>query len=131
MAKHAKPTMTSTLSTTGARGAAALAMAAVGFLATAPTAFAGSGGDQAHQHHNDEDIGYSWSNNAVDAHESQGIVNVADNTVRVPVQACNNYVPVNALGVQVPIQDAGGHVAAGTDGDGQVGVSPDSCHQTG
>ncbi|MPZ65453.1 MAG: hypothetical protein GEU83_08010 [Pseudonocardiaceae bacterium] len=41
MAKHAKPAVTSTLASQGARGAAALAMTSFGFLATSPAAFAG------------------------------------------------------------------------------------------
>ncbi len=128
MAKHAKPSVTSTLSTNSARGAAALAMASIGFLATAPAAFAGAG-EQGHDRDSDGDIGYRWSNDMIDAHESQGIVNVSDNTVQVPIQVCNNYVPVNVLGVQVPIQGVAGNVAVGSDGDGEATVSPNSCQE--
>jgi hypothetical protein len=129
VAKHAKPTVTSTLSAHGPRGAAALAMTSIGFLATAPAAFAGVGSEQGHDRHSGGDIGYRWSNDVVDAHESQGIVNVSDNSARLPMQACNNYVPINVLGVQVPVQDVAGTVAVSSDGDGEATVSPNSCHQ--
>lgn len=99
VAKHAKPTLTGSLSRSGARGAAAVAMAAVGLSATAPAALAGSHGPG----DDHGDIDYRWSNDTVDAHQSNGVVNVADNTVAVPIRVCHNYVPVNVAGVQVPV----------------------------
>ncbi|MPZ67554.1 MAG: hypothetical protein GEU83_19350 [Pseudonocardiaceae bacterium] len=126
MAKHAKPTVTTTVSN-GARGAAALAMASFGFLATAPAAFAGGGdGDNGHDKKHD-DVSQHQESNDIDAHESQGIVNVADNDGLVPVQVCNNYVPVNVLGVQVPIEE-GNAVPILTDGDTEAD-SGESCQQ--
>jgi hypothetical protein len=73
-----------------------VAAAAVGLLAVSPLAFAGDKGDHGHGHHAaDKNI------NNVEGDESQGLVNVSGNNVNVPVQACNNDVPVNVLGVQV------------------------------
>ncbi|ODT97189.1 MAG: hypothetical protein ABS81_30250 [Pseudonocardia sp. SCN 72-86] len=60
------------------------ATATAGMLALAPLAFA-HGGDQV--------------NSNKELH--QGLVNVSDNNVNVPVTACGNDVPVNGLGVQV------------------------------
>lgn len=38
---------------------------------------------------------------------SQGLVSgLNGNNINVPIQACNNNIPVNILGVQVPIEDA-------------------------
>ena len=66
----------------------------------------------------------------------QGAVNVVNgNNVQVPVQACNNNVPVNVLGVQVPVEDiAGGNGLTGAvNGESQSGDSttnqPDNCDQ--
>jgi hypothetical protein len=118
VAKHAKPTVASTLSKHGARGAAALAMAGVGFLATAPTALAGGDADSHHR---------ETSN--VDSHESEGIFNVADNDVLVPIQVCNNYVPVNVLGVQVPIEDVAGNIPILSEGDNDAEAGDETCQQ--
>ncbi|MPZ67555.1 MAG: hypothetical protein GEU83_19355 [Pseudonocardiaceae bacterium] len=101
-------------------------MASVGFLATAPAAFAGGPADD-YDHHKKSADSYHQESNDIDAHESQGIVNVADNDVLVPVQVCNNYVPVNVLGVQVPVEE-GNAVPVLTDGDTGVDGG-DSCQQ--
>jgi hypothetical protein len=69
-----------------------VATAAAGLLAAAPLAFAGDGG---HHHHG----GGDQSNSNQELH--QGLVNVSDNNVNVPIQACGNNVPVNVLGIQV------------------------------
>lgn len=118
MAKHAKPTLTSTLSKNGARGAAALAMASVGFLATAPAAFATGDGDSG----NDQKQG--------DSNESDSLVSVDDNNLLVPVQACNNFIPVNVLGVQVPVEEVEVNAAIpilNEDGGEADADSSDSC----
>lgn len=100
MAKHAKPTVTSALSKHGARSAAALAMASIGFLATAPSAFASGSYDQ------DSPVTYGeHDDDGIDNHESSGLINISDNDVLVPIQVCNNTIPVNVLGIQVPIED--------------------------
>ncbi|GAA2539695.1 hypothetical protein [Pseudonocardia hydrocarbonoxydans] len=71
-----------------------VAAAAAGLLAVSPLAFAGDKGDY------DRD-GDTAVNSVEDDGDNTGLVNVADNEVNVPVQACNNDVPVNVLGVQV------------------------------
>jgi hypothetical protein len=63
------------------------ATATAGLLAVSPLAFATEG------HHGDQ------VNSNKELH--QGLVNVSDNNVNVPVTACGNNVPVNVLGVQV------------------------------
>lgn len=73
-----------------------VAAAAAGLLAVSPLAFAGDKGDD-HGH----DGGNHAVNSVSDDSETVGLVNVNDNDVNVPVQACNNDVPVNVLGVQV------------------------------
>ena len=39
---------------------------------------------------------------------TNGLVNVSDNNVQMPVQGCNNYVPVNAVGGQVTGEEVTG-----------------------
>ena len=74
-----------------------VAAAAVGLLAVSPLAFAGDKGDHGHGHQ-----GAAEKNiNNVEGDETNGLINVSGNNVNVPVQACNNDVPVNVLGVQV------------------------------
>lgn len=62
---------------------------------------------------------------SVDNDVTSGLVNVHDNQAQV--QACNNNVPVNAVGGQVPIDDVLG--ALGIGADGNTAVIDDSCHQ--
>ncbi|MFP5071885.1 hypothetical protein ACLFMI_19755 [Pseudonocardia nantongensis] len=51
---------------------------------------------------------------------AEGVVAGANgNNAQVPVQACNNNVPVNVLGVQVPVEDA----AAGNGVTGGAGIA--------
>ena len=70
-----------------------VAAAAAGLLAVSPLAFAT---EDHHGHDGDTAV-----NSVEDGGDNSGLVNVADNEVNVPVQACNNDVPVNVLGVQV------------------------------
>ena len=56
--------------------------------------------------------GMTWY--AID--EDGGLVNVADNNVG-PLQACHNDVPVNVIGVQVPIDDVTGLLGIASDGN--------------
>ena len=72
-----------------------VAAAAAGLLAVSPLAFAGDKGESGHH-------GHSVTNNNTNGDDSHGLVNLADNNVNVPIQACGNDVPVNVLGVQVP-----------------------------
>jgi len=78
-----------------------VATAAAGLLAVSPLAFA-SGNDHGHDK--------SFSKNTTNGDTSAGLVNVADNNANVPVQLCNNDVPIQG-GVaqgQVPISDITG-----------------------
>jgi hypothetical protein len=72
-----------------------VAVAAAGLLAVSPLAFAGSEG------------GHRTSHSNVNGDQSTGLVNVTDNDVNTPIQACNNDVPVNggAGAVQTPVKD--------------------------
>jgi hypothetical protein len=73
-----------------------VATAAAALMAVSPLAFAGDKGDD-HGHH-----GHSKEVNANGAEKnSEGLINVSNNNLSVPVQACNNDVPVNVLGIQV------------------------------
>ena len=71
----------------------AAAITAAALLAVSPLAFASSG----HPGH--------IKNNADET--SAGLVNVADNNLNAPIQACNNDIPVNggAAAAQVPVKD--------------------------
>ncbi|MBW0092560.1 hypothetical protein [Pseudonocardia oceani] len=73
-----------------------MAASAAALLALSPLAFAGDEGDHGHGHDGDRAV-----NSVEDDSETTGLVNVADNEANVPVQACNNDIPVNVLGVQV------------------------------
>jgi hypothetical protein len=128
VAKHAKPTLTTTLSRNGARGAAALTMASFGFLATAPVAFAGGGDGDHHKKHSDAT---QHENNGIDSHQSEGIINVSDNDVLVPIEVCNNYVPINVLGVQVPIEDVAIDIPILSEGDSSADSGDETCQQVG
>ncbi|RTL68111.1 MAG: hypothetical protein EKK42_12050 [Pseudonocardiaceae bacterium] len=65
------------------------ATATAGLLAVSPLAFATEG----HHGHGDQ------VNSNEELH--QGLVNVSDNNVNVPVTACGNNLPINVAGVQV------------------------------
>lgn len=49
-------------------------------------------------------------------HHDDSLLNVSENNVG-PVQVCNNNIPVNVLGVQVPVSDLAGVVGFGNDGN--------------
>lgn len=61
------------------KAAVVVGMAAATLLAVSPLALAGSGA----------------SNSADEVHETNALVNVSDNEVNTPVQACNNDFPIN------------------------------------
>jgi hypothetical protein len=73
-----------------------VAAAAATLLAVSPLAFAS-------EHH---DVDKTVTSN-VNGDKSEGLVNVADNNANVPVQACNNDVPIQggALQGQVPVKN--------------------------
>ncbi|MFC4946988.1 hypothetical protein [Pseudonocardia sp. GCM10023141] len=102
-----------------------VAAAAAGLLAVSPLAFAGDkGGDWHHGHSS------SVTNNNSNGDTSGGLVNVADNNVNVPIQACNNNIPVNVLGVQVSDVTAELTGALGLLGTGTVGDTTQSADRT-
>ena len=70
------------------------AVAAVGLLSMSPLAFAGG--------REFDDNGTKQVN---EGDENYALVNVSGNNVVVPVAVCQNHVPVNVLGIQVPFSD--------------------------
>ena len=72
------------------------ATATAGLLAVSPLAFAGEAGHGHGGHHHG---GADQVNSNKEIH--QGLVNVSDNNINVPVTACGNDLPINVLGVQV------------------------------
>ena len=72
-----------------------VATAAAGLLAVSPLAFAGDD----HGKNNIEDV------NSINGSNEGGLLNVAGNNLSAPVNACDNHIPVNVLGVQVPLND--------------------------
>ena len=78
-----------------------VAASAASLLAISPLAFAGDGG-----HDGGEKGGHHGAANQIDK-DSKGLISgLNGNNVNVPIQACNNNIPVNVLGVQVPVEDA-------------------------
>jgi hypothetical protein len=57
-----------------------------------------------------------------------GLVNVSDN--ELPIQACNISVPVNGIGVQVPLQHIVGGVALLSPAGNTTANDDSSCHST-
>ena len=83
-----------------------VAGAAATLLAVSPLAFAGDkGGDHSDGHHH-----HSSSNTNNNGDSSRGFLNVSDNNIVVPLQACNNDVPIQGgVGqVQVPVKEVTG-----------------------
>ena len=80
-----------------------VAAAAAGLLAVSPLAFASSS-DHGHG------ATYSKTHTNTNGDTSNGLVNVADNNANVPIQACNNDVPIQGgvLQGQVPISNITG-----------------------
>ncbi len=94
-----------------------VAASAASLLALSPLAFADGG-------------------NVVDK-SSEGIVSgLNGNNAQLPIQACNNNVPVNVLGVQVPVEDGavGNGITGAGNGESQSGDSltdqSDNCGQS-
>ena len=103
-------------------------------LAVSPLAFAGEGG-QAGDH-----SGHHGSGNVIDKDSKGALLSgLSGNNVNVPIQICNKNIPVNVLGVQVPVEDAaagnGLTGALGLLGEGKaesgdsVTSQPDNCGQ--
>ncbi len=60
--------------------------------------------------------------------DSAGLINISHN--QVPVQACNDEVPVNVLGVQVPVYDVVAALGILAPVSGNTAGQDTSCHQT-
>src|ERR1700761_4513278 len=59
----------------------------------------------------------------------KGLINSSDFAPNTSLDACNNDVPVNALGVQVPVQDLAGTVPLLSKAEkGTSAANPKSCH---
>jgi hypothetical protein len=71
-----------------------VATAATGLLALSPLAFAG-------ESHKD----WSKGDDATYVQNTEGLINVTDTNVNPAINVCDNQIPVNILGVQVPIND--------------------------
>ncbi len=104
-----------------------VAAAAAGLLAVSPLAFAGDKGHDV-KGYDGHDGGDTAVNSVDDDSTNVGLVNVADNEVNVPIQACNNNVPIVNL---VPVSDVTGIVSLLDLGDGDNSVKTDeSCDQS-
>lgn len=79
-----------------------VAASAASLLAVSPLAFAGDHGDD----HGKDGKHHHGAENVVDKGSEGLISGLNGNNVNVPIQACNNNIPVNVLGVQVPVEDA-------------------------
>ncbi|MBN9791695.1 MULTISPECIES: hypothetical protein [unclassified Pseudonocardia] len=115
-----------------------VAASAASLLAVSPLAFAGDyAGDSAKdgKHHGKHESGH------IDK-DAKGLLagGLNGNNVNVPIQVCNNNIPVNVLGVQAPIEDANllsgltgalglGGKAKAVSGDSTTDQS-DNCGQT-
>lgn len=59
-----------------------------------------------------------------------GLVNVSDNNVQVPLQACNNFVPVNGVGGQVAGEELTGALGVlGNDTEAESAANSKACDQ--
>ncbi|WP_226358234.1 hypothetical protein [Pseudonocardia sp. ICBG601] len=104
-----------------------VAASAASLMALSPVAMAHGSGD-----HGDHGIDKS----------SKGLISgLNGNNINVPIQVCNNNIPVNLIGAQVPIEDLGlgngltgalGILGSGTAKSGHsVTDQSDTCAQTG
>lgn len=75
-----------------------LAIATSGTLALSPLAFAGGWDDDGGHHH-----GHHHSDGDRDGdrevHLQQGLINLQDNNIQVPIQACNNSILEGVVGI--------------------------------
>lgn len=106
----------------------------IGLLALSPLAWAGGGdghnGDngQNYQESFEKYVSQEFSQDSENDNENE-LVSVDNNNVQVTGQACDNNVPVNVLGVQVPVQDIAGILGFKTKGSqGEAGNT--TCTQT-
>jgi hypothetical protein len=75
-----------------------VAGATAAVLAVSPLAFAGEG----HYHGKDSDRGVEVTSSE---QNSEGLVNITDTNVNPALNVCDNQIPINVLGVQVPLND--------------------------
>jgi hypothetical protein len=76
-----------------------VAAAAAGLLAVSPLAFAG-------ESHKDWGHGHGGGTNVASYEQNtEGLVNVTDTNINPALNVCDNQIPVNVLGIQVPIND--------------------------
>ena len=73
------------------------AMLGAGLASQAGAAFAAEGHDGDHHRHHGEDT-------------QSGLVNADDTQTIVPTDVCGNNVPLNLIGLQIPVQDLAGSV---------------------
>jgi predicted CxxxxCH...CXXCH cytochrome family protein len=74
----------------------------------------------------DADSAWGWGTHDDHANENGGLVNISHN--QVPLQLCNDNVPVNVIGGQVPVSDLA--AALGLLSSGNTSAAQDSsCHQ--
>jgi len=91
-----------------------IAVAAAGMLAVSPLAFAGDynggHGDGGWGHDHGRTHSVVEKNRGTNGNTSSGLVNVSGNNVNVPIQACNNDVPIQGgvAQAQVPVKDVTG-----------------------
>jgi hypothetical protein len=78
----------------------ATAIVSTGLVSTAGMAFAGDNPSGDHHGH-----GHSHGHHHGDVTVQKGLINSSDFAPNTPINACNNNVPVNAVGGQLPIQD--------------------------
>jgi hypothetical protein len=79
--------------------------------------------------------GLAATTGAAFAHEDggttvqKGLINSSDFAPNTSLDACNNDIPVNALGVQVPVQDLAGAIPLlSTAEKGNAATNAKSCH---
>lgn len=100
----------------------------VGLLALSPLAWAGDDGGHGGQMDDvDKYVAQEFAQDTENDNENQ-LVSVDNNNAQATAQACDNNVPVNVLGVQVPVQDIAGVVGLGAkDSSGEAGNT--TCEQ--
>jgi hypothetical protein len=80
-----------------------LTVSAAGLLAVSPLAFAGNFSDDGdhghHGHHRDGGDDGDHDQGPDGPHVQYGLVNLQNNNVQVPVQACNNSILEGTLGI--------------------------------
>ena len=106
----------------------ATAMISTGLLSTTGIALAGDS-SQSGDHHGDHGVSRHHDDGTT---AQKGLVNSSDFAPNTTGDLCNNNVPVNAAGVQVPIQDLGLSIpllskAGDSHGGGNTATNAKSC----